>query len=182
MVLVLRHRADALGVSEALNFRDVFVTQLEVENIKVADDSVLGDRLGDDNVADLNLVADQNLSWRLVVLCSDCNKLWFLQDEAVFRGGPWTTGRAEWAVSSNGDVLAAAMRNQCLVKQVGIDLELVGNWLNSRVCDDAVDLLDVEVTDADRLGQAGVNQCFHSFPCFNDVNVVMQKLAVSALK
>lgn len=115
MVLVLRHRADSFGMAEALNSSDVFVAQSEVKDVKVLDDSVLGDGLGDDNVADLDLVADENLSGRLLVLGSNFKKLRFLQDEAVFWGGPWTARRAEWTVSSHGNVLAAAMRDQRLV-------------------------------------------------------------------
>ena len=58
MINVLGHLTDALKVVESFDFLDVFFGQLEVENIEVADNSVLGDGFGNDGVADLNLIAD----------------------------------------------------------------------------------------------------------------------------
>lgn len=69
------HWTDATIAFEAVDFSNVRVTQFKVENIEVGCNTIFGNGFGNDNVATLNLVADQNLGRRLVELSGNGKNL-----------------------------------------------------------------------------------------------------------
>lgn len=91
MVLILCHLANTFGVAKAFDIIDIIIGQAEAKNVKVVDDAILGHGFWNYDIADLDLVSDQNLAWRLVVLFGDCQELWFLQGESIFGCCPRTS-------------------------------------------------------------------------------------------
>lgn len=70
------HRTNTSIAFEAVDFGNVFIAQFKVKNIEVACNTVFGHRLWNHNMATLNLIANQNLSWCFVKLLCNSKNLW----------------------------------------------------------------------------------------------------------
>lgn len=77
------HGAYSTVAFECIDLGDIIIAQLKVKDIEIAGDTIFADRFRDDNVATLNLIANQNLSRCFLVFF--CNRK-DLQSKLVVNG------------------------------------------------------------------------------------------------
>lgn len=117
----------------------VVLVELKVEDLGVAANSVGGQGLWQDDVANLETPSEQNLSGSLAVLCSNRLDLVSLQSGTLSHRG----------VSLDVDTTGDGSLTELLVLEEGVGLDLVDNRADSCALQQVVELLDVEVGDTD---------------------------------
>lgn len=69
------HRANATITLKCADLLDFSVTQFKVKNIEIGCNAIFGHGFRNDNMATLNLVSDQYLSWGFIVILGNSKNL-----------------------------------------------------------------------------------------------------------
>ena len=118
----------------------LLVAQLEVEHVEVLVDARRRDRLRDHHVAELQVPADDRLGGRLAVRLGD------LDDHRVFE----LEALPERAPRLGEDAQTLVLAAQADLLEVGMQLDLVDRRRHAGLGDHALEVLRLEVRDADR--------------------------------
>ena len=155
--------------------------QLKVEDLNVGGDALLGDALRNHQIAAGHLVLDENLAGVLAVLCGQLPHHRVLQQLVLVGSGVHRRARvAQRRVGGEDDAVVVAVLFQLRLHQVGVEFHLVGHRLDAGNCQQAFQLLHVEVGDADGADEAGVHQVFEGLVRLQVVHVVADDLSISA--
>lgn len=69
------HWTDTSIAFKAVDLCHIIVSQFKVKDIEVSGNAIFGNRLWNNDVATLNLIANQNLCWRFVVFLRNSKNL-----------------------------------------------------------------------------------------------------------
>lgn len=84
--------------------------------------------------------------------------------------------RSERGVSGHNDPIVLAKLDELILLQVRVELDLVDGGLDLGRGEEFLQVVDLEVGDTDRLGDALGDEVFHGFPDVGDLEVLLADL------
>src|SRR5688500_9672208 len=151
-----------LATVECGDRRHVVVGELEVEDVEVLLHPRRGDRLGEDDVAALDVPAERNLGGGTPQAVGDAGD----------RGVVGHLAAGDRSPCLYGDVVPGAGRADVLVAEERVYLDLVQDGNDAGLGDDAVQVVGFEVGDPDRRNSAVLDELGHRPPGRDEVAVV----------
>ena len=141
--------------------------------------------LGDDSDSTLGAPPQNDLSrGTLMRLCDARDRLVLKQLGGVVCLFPIESDkrqRAKGRVSSKGDVLALGERDELLLHEVGVVLDLEDRGADTGVSEDVHQESTLEVANTDRLGQAEIDQLLEGGPGLLDGGFALDDFALEVL-
>src|SRR5580704_8278362 len=137
---LIRVRPGPLVPVERADRLDVLAGELEVKDVDVLPDPGGRDGLGEDDVAPLDVPAQDYLGWRLAVPAGD----------VVDGGIPKGVAAGDRGPGFYCDLVLGAEAAHIILRQVGVDLDLVDGRGDLAFLMDPPQMMRLEVGDADR--------------------------------
>src|SRR5579875_186989 len=158
-------RARALVLVQRRDVGHVGVGELEVEELEVLLHALAGDRLREDDVAALDVPAEGDLRGRALEPVRDADEHRILQHVALRDRRP----------RLGGDAVLPVEVPHVVLRQVRVDLDLVGGRDHGRLGEEPVEVVLLEVRDADRPDLAALVHLLHRLPRLDEVADARQR-------